>query len=93
MLHDLLNSVVVIGTAISLVSLAIIFIGIGLLLVHRRLERLPFAVRAVYDVAPKLCYDIIASKPRKEKSFSSKVMRRYELFCLKLHGKLGFKVS
>lgn len=93
MWHDLLNSIVVIGTAISLVSLAIIFIGIGLLVVHRRLERLPFAVKVVLDVSPELFYDIIASRPHEEKSFFSKVMRRYKLFCLKLYLKLGFKVD
>lgn len=91
MLHDLLTIPIVVGTAISLVSLAVIVIGVCLLVLNRRLRNNPF-VRAAYAAEPELFYAVIASKPQKEVAFSSKVKRNVCNFLLWLHVKLDLDV-
>lgn len=91
MIHDLLTIPIVLGTAISLVSLAVIFLGLGLCIVHWRIKRRPF-VKAVYAAEPWLCYTAFVSKPQKEMSFFSKVIRKLSVFFLWLHIKLGIEV-
>ena len=91
MIHDLLTIPIVFGTAISLVSLVVIFLGLGLCIVHWRIKRHPL-VKAVYTAEPWLCYIAFVSKPQKEKSFFSKVIRKLSVFFLWLHIKLGIEV-